>query len=60
LGLAICHRIVDAHRGVIEVNNNPGRGVTFTVKLPVEREEEWLTANKASNRPSYLANGQRE
>jgi signal transduction histidine kinase len=60
LGLAICHRIVDAHRGVIEVNNNQGRGVTFTVKLPVEREEEWLTANKALNRPSSLANGQRE
>ena len=36
LGLAICHRIVDGHQGVIEVNNDPGRGVTFTVKLPVE------------------------
>jgi len=38
LGLAICHRIVDGHRGVIEVDNDPDRGVTFTVKLPIERE----------------------
>jgi signal transduction histidine kinase len=38
LGLAICHRIVDGHRGVIEVDNDPGRGVIFTVKLPIERE----------------------
>jgi hypothetical protein len=35
LGLAICHRIVDGHGGVIEVDNKPGRGVTFTLKLPV-------------------------
>jgi signal transduction histidine kinase len=38
LGLAICHRIVDGHRGFIEVDNDPGRGVIFTVKLPIERE----------------------
>jgi signal transduction histidine kinase len=38
LGLAICHRIVDGHRGFIEVANNPGRGATFTVKLPMEKE----------------------
>jgi signal transduction histidine kinase len=38
LGLAICHRIVDGHRGFIEVTNNIGRGATFTVKLPMEKE----------------------
>ena len=38
LGLAICHRIVDGHHGLIEVANNPGRGATFTVKLPVQRK----------------------
>lgn len=40
LGLAICHRIVEGHQGTIEVNNDPGRGVTFTVKLPVKGQTE--------------------
>ncbi|MBI5561435.1 MAG: hypothetical protein HY894_01080 [Deltaproteobacteria bacterium] len=33
LGLPITNSIVMRHRGVIEVNNNVGVGVTFTVKL---------------------------
>lgn len=60
LGLAICHRIVDGHGGVIEVNNDPGRGVTFTVKLPVEGGTQWLTPSKASNRTPSLAKSQPE
>jgi signal transduction histidine kinase len=60
LGLAICHRIVDGHGGVIEVNNDPGRGVTFTVKLPVEGGTQWLTQSEVSNHASSLAKGQRE
>jgi signal transduction histidine kinase len=35
LGLSICKRIVEAHRGTISMQNNPGRGATFTVSLPV-------------------------
>ncbi|MFQ5841037.1 MAG: GAF domain-containing protein [Thermodesulfobacteriota bacterium] len=60
LGLAICHRIVDGHGGVIEVNNDPGRGVTFTVKLPVEGEAQWPTQSEASNHTSSLAKGRRK
>jgi signal transduction histidine kinase len=60
LGLAICHRIVDGHGGVIEVNNDPRRGVTFTVKLPVEGGTQWLTPSKASNRTPSLAKSQPE
>lgn len=34
LGLPIAARIVDAHRGRIDVDSEPGRGTTFTVRLP--------------------------
>ena len=34
LGLAICKRIVDGHRGAIRVEDRPGGGARFTVELP--------------------------
>lgn len=34
LGLAICHSIVREHRGILEFESVPGRGTTFTVRLP--------------------------
>jgi signal transduction histidine kinase len=34
LGLSICKRITQAHGGTIEVENNLGRGVSFTVTIP--------------------------
>jgi nitrogen-specific signal transduction histidine kinase len=34
LGLDITHRIVTKHKGHIDVVNNVGQGVTFSVKLP--------------------------
>jgi two-component system NtrC family sensor kinase len=34
LGLSICYRIVDAHRGKIEVKSQLNKGTTFIVRLP--------------------------
>jgi two-component system, LuxR family, sensor kinase FixL len=38
MGLAICRSIILAHQGEISVANNPDRGVTFRVTLPVFRQ----------------------
>jgi two-component system, NtrC family, nitrogen regulation sensor histidine kinase GlnL len=37
LGLAICHRIVDEHRGAMQVESTEGRGTTVTCFLPIAR-----------------------
>ncbi|MEZ6062707.1 MAG: ATP-binding protein [Planctomycetaceae bacterium] len=34
LGLALCRRIIEAHKGRIRVESEVGRGTTFTLKLP--------------------------
>jgi PAS domain S-box-containing protein len=39
-GLAICKRIIEAHRGKITVESNSGKGTTFTITLPVEPKLE--------------------
>jgi signal transduction histidine kinase len=37
LGLAICRKIVEAHNGTIGVENIPGRGCEFVVRLPLSK-----------------------
>jgi signal transduction histidine kinase len=36
LGLAVVKRIVDDHRGALEVRSAPGEGTTFVLRLPLE------------------------
>jgi len=39
LGLSLCHAIVKAHGGKITVSSRKGKGSTFTVFLPLERNK---------------------
>jgi two-component system sensor histidine kinase HydH len=34
LGLAIVHKLIEAHDGDIEAASSPGQGTTFTVRIP--------------------------
>ncbi len=34
IGLALCHRVVEAHGGSIAVDSRPGEGAVFSIRLP--------------------------
>ncbi len=40
LGLPICHSIITKMGGAISVSSEVGKGSTFRIKLPIEREEQ--------------------
>jgi signal transduction histidine kinase len=37
LGLAVCHRIIEEHRGAIQIDSAEGRGTVVTCFLPIAR-----------------------
>ena len=47
LGLTLVKRIVDLHQGSIQVSSQEGKGASFTVTLPVSKEEQY--DNERSN-----------
>jgi signal transduction histidine kinase len=42
LGLTICKQIVEAHHGKLDVTSTVDKGSTFTVRLPVMQEDEFI------------------
>ncbi|MCY7358593.1 MAG: PAS domain-containing protein [Rudanella sp.] len=36
VGLAICRKVIENHRGVLTATSQPGEGATFTIYLPVD------------------------
>ncbi|MFD2183501.1 two-component system sensor histidine kinase AtoS [Rhodoplanes azumiensis] len=40
LGLAMVHRIVDAHGGVITFNSTPGKGTVVEIRLPIVHHDQ--------------------
>lgn len=39
LGLSIVYRIIENHKGSIEVSSEPQQGATFTIRIPVKKDE---------------------
>lgn len=49
IGLAFCHRIVEAHGGRIKVASRPGEGATFVIALPAK--PRWVEEEHAAAPP---------
>ncbi|MBS1597419.1 MAG: response regulator [Bacteroidetes bacterium] len=44
IGLALCKRIVEKHRGVLSAKSQPGEGATFIISLPEVAEKKTVSS----------------
>ncbi|NWG01968.1 MAG: GAF domain-containing protein [Syntrophaceae bacterium] len=51
LGLPIVHKIITSHRGQIEVDNHPGKGVNFIITLPASEQGRESRCQMAEDHP---------
>lgn len=40
LGLSVCKRMIETHGGTITFESQPGKGTTFTIKIPQQQSKE--------------------
>ena len=50
IGLAVCHGIVTAHGGTIELRDDPGGGACFVVRLPLAPSSEVARGEQPASR----------
>jgi len=55
LGLLTCHQIIEAHRGYIDVQSQPGKGSTFTVVIPLNPQEHDRRVSDRRNEPDEVS-----
>lgn len=55
IGLALCKKVVDVHKGEIWVENNKIKGVTFNITLPTKLEAPNLTQSEITISTSTVA-----
>jgi len=55
LGLAVVYGIVNGHHGTIDVESEPGRGTTFTVRLPARPPADGAKARDEGGNAPALA-----